>query len=414
MLRNAVALAATAAVLFLPAGFGASQARASAAVAGRTTAASHATATTARAARATRAAHAARRAARPAARPVVRAATATAAAATAARTPGAGLDVGVQFHGTWSNYTEAQRARVLDVFAAAGVATVRVDVGWASLQSTGPGSYDAWQVALVDSVMNQLHARGMTALVTLWSTPDWANGGRGTHTLPTNPADYARVAQWAAARWAGTARSWEVWNEPNSPDYLDGADPAAYARLLRAAYPAFHAGDPTTTVVLGGVSYNDDEWLAAAYAAGVRGAFDVMATHPYMGVADASPALADDGSMYTLRHLSAVHDLMVRNGDGAKPVWLTELGWSSHANTGGEANWNRGVTEAQQGAFLTQTAQLVASTYPYVQKMFWYSDRDDDSGQKQQDNYGLLHRDLTPKRALGALAALHGRAAPSA
>lgn len=320
-----------------------------------------------------------------------------------------GLDLGVQFHGTWSDYTPAQRAKVLDQFAKAGVTTVRIDVGWASLQPAGPDSYDAWQVALVDDVMAQLRARGMTALVTLWTTPGWANGGQGTTTLPNNPADYARAAAFSAARWGTTVRSWEVWNEPNSADFMTGADPAAYVRLLRAAYPAFKAGDGTATVVFGGVSYNDDAWISAAYAAGAAGSFDIMATHPYMGIADASPQLADDGSQYTLRHLSVVRDLMVRNGDGAKPMWLTEFGWSTHANSGREANWDRGVSKNDQARYLTDTATLLRTSYPYVKKAFWYSDRDDTSGRVQQDNYGLLHRDLSAKPALKALAALRGR-----
>ncbi len=333
------------------------------------------------------------------------AATAAPAAAPAAT---AGITVGVQFHGMWTMYTDAQRAQVLDKFQAAGMRSVRLDVSWAMLQPTGPGSYDPWGVGFVDKVITMANQRGMKPLVTLWLTPPWANHGQGERVLPDNPADYARVAQWAAAKWNGKLQGWEVWNEQNSPDFLEGADPVAYTRLLKTAYPAFKAGSATTPVVFGGLQYNDTDWLRRAYDAGAKGSFDVMATHPYMGIADAGPELADDGTMWTLTHVQAVRDLMVARGDAGKAIWFTELGWSTHANTANTANWDRGVTEATQAAYLTRTVDLVRASYPFVTRMYWYNDRDLTEGGDQVQNYGLLHRDLTAKPALIALARANG------
>jgi len=301
-------------------------------------------------------------------------------------------------------YTDAQRAKVLDQLRAAGVHSVRLDVSWVMLQPNGPGSYDAWGVSFVDKVINMSFQRGIRPLVTLWLTPSWANHGQGERVLPDNPADYARVAQWAAARYTTKIQGWEVWNEENSPDFLEGADPVAYCRLLKAAYPAFKAGSPTTQVVFGGLQYNDTNWLTRAYNAGAKGSFDVLATHPYMGIADAAPGLADDGTMWTLTHVQVVHDLMAARGDGGKNIWFTEFGWSTHANTASTPAWDKGVTEATQASYLSQTVSLVRSTYPYVERMYWYNDRDLNDGGIQVQNYGLLHRDLTPKPAMKALA----------
>src|SRR4051794_19038765 len=47
--------------------------------------------------------------------------------------------VGVQFHATWGDYTDAQRLTVLDELAAAHVGWVRVDVGWQTFEETGKG-----------------------------------------------------------------------------------------------------------------------------------------------------------------------------------------------------------------------------------------------------------------------------------
>ena len=308
-----------------------------------------------------------------------------------------GPQAGVQFHGMWSDYNDAQRATVLDRMAEAGLTEVRIDLAWATLQPTARGQYDPWGVSFADRVITMATSRGLTPLVTLWLTPGWANNGAGEKVLPTDPADYAAVARWAADRWAGKVGAWEVWNEPNSTTFMAGADAVAYTRLLKAAYPAFKAGDPSTKVVLGAPEYNDTGWIGKVYAAGGAGSFDVMATHPYQGVADAAPETAADGTIWTLRHVAEVRKLMTAHGDGNKPVWFTEFGWSSHPNWAGVQNWDRGVTEAQQADYFVRTLRLLATDYPYVTKVFWYNDRNRDSGSPRNDNYGMLYRDLTPK-----------------
>jgi polysaccharide biosynthesis protein PslG len=334
---------------------------------------------------------------------------ATPAAQPAATTATTGYaSVGAQFHGMWSIYSDAQRAAVLDKLKAAGSRSVRLDVSWAMLQPTGPNSYDTWGVGFVDRVINMASSRGMKPLVTLWLTPGWANRYQGERVLPDNPADYARVAKWAAQRWHGKVLGWEVWNEQNSEHFLVGADPVAYTRVLRAAYPAFKAGSATTPVIFGGVQYNDTDWIRRAYDAGAKGAFDVMATHPYMGVANAAPGTPDDGTMWTLTHATTVHQLMVARGDGAKKIWFTELGWSTHANPAGTPNWNLGVTEATQAAFLTQTVNLVRQQMPYVTRMYWYNERDLGGSDAQLGNFGLLRTDLSAKPIMSALAAANG------
>ena len=321
--------------------------------------------------------------------------------------------MGVQFQAFWSNYTDAERIAVLDRLKAAGVKSVRIDISWAMLQPHGPGSYDAWGVSFADRIVAMANQRGIRPLMTLWLTPAWANQSRGARALPTNVADYARAAQWAAARWRGKVVGWEIWNEQNNNRFMATADPAAYVRLLRAAYPVIHAADPSTTVVFGGLEYNDDTWLTRAYAAGAHGYFDAIGTHPYMGVADSTPNKADDGTKWTLMHAAAVHRLMVSKGDGAKSIWFTEMGWSTHPNAAATPNWLRGVSETTQATYLTETARLIHSQLPYVTRLYWYTEKDTTTGDIQYNNYGLLRQDLTPKPALYALAAVNAAAPAS-
>ena len=74
--------------------------------------------------------------------------------------------------------------------------------------------------------------------------------------------------------------AWELWNEPDSGQFwAGGADPPAYAALLRAAYPAIKAAQPSDVVVTGGMVGNNFDFLAALYANGARGAFDAVGVH---------------------------------------------------------------------------------------------------------------------------------------
>lgn len=302
---------------------------------------------------------------------------------------GSGVDLGVQFHGTWSDYDDTTRGLVLDKIKASGATWVRIDVGWGMIQPE-PGSYDLdWGVPRVDRVIGQADARGLKVLVMFWMTPSWANDGEGTRTAPDDAQDYANAIGWAANRWGGKVDAWEVWNEPNSDSFLTGADPTTYVRLLCPAYRAVHANDTDSRVVFGGVMYNDDDWIRSAYAAGAKGCFDVMATHPYLGPSDAPPETPDDGHIWTLRHVRAVRNVMLANGDSS-PIWATEFGWSSHANSGGEEPWERGVTEARQADYAVRALRLFESDYPYVTKAFWYNERAKDTGDAHQDGYGML------------------------
>ena len=309
-----------------------------------------------------------------------------------------GSAVGVQLHGMWNDYSNAQRLAVLDKIAAAHLRWVRIDMGWSSFQDRCRSCYNSWYMDRANFVVDAARQRGLKVLVTAWRTPGWANGGAGELAPPTNPADFGSFMAWLAGRFRGRVSAYEIWNEPDSRDFFTGSV-GQYAALVRAAYPAVKSGDPDARVVLGGPINNDTDWLRSVYQAGAGGSFDVMATHPYMGPSDLPPETPDlrGDNIYLLTHVAAVHELMRANGDGDKPIWFTEMGWSSHPNNGGEANWDRGVTPQQQAAYTVRAIQLVRSRYPYVTNMILYNERDRATGDVQLDNYGILHRDLSEK-----------------
>jgi polysaccharide biosynthesis protein PslG len=311
--------------------------------------------------------------------------------------------IGAHFHAMWTDYSNAQRIAVLDKLAAAKVGWVRIDMGWAAFEENGKGTVATWYKNIADFTIDAARARGIKVLGTLWQTPGWANNNRGVMAPPNNPQDYADFARWAAGYFKGRVSAWEIWNEPNLDYFWTGADPVKYAQLVRTAYPAYKAGDPSALVVAGSTSQNDTDWLRRMYDAGAGGYFDVLSTHPYQGPIDAKPEIVDDGNFWIMDHVGAVKQLMAARGDGAKAIWATEFGWSSHANNGTEASWDRGVSEAVQADYLVRAINWFAARHPYVTNMFWYNERNKATGDVHQDNFGLLRRDLSEKPAYAAL-----------
>jgi hypothetical protein len=312
---------------------------------------------------------------------------------------------GAVYHGMW-DMTWSDRAELLDKLASIGVRWVRIGMQWSLVQPDPPsadhgGWSTQWGVPKADRVINQAAQRGLQVSVTLLRTPDWANGGRGPEYLPSDPSTYARAVEWLAHRYRGRVDSWEIYNETNNENHLR-ASVADYVRLLCAAYPAVHRGDPSAKVVFGGTSGNDYEYIDAGYQNGAKGCFDVLATHPYNSNLSPLPEPPSDHGWW-FRNIEFVRDVMLRYGDGATPVWFTELGWSTHANTSAMSSSELGVTPTQQAQYALQALRITKRDYPYVDRLAWYAARDETSSTVENNNFGLFTLDLEPKPAALAL-----------
>ncbi len=102
------------------------------------------------------------------------------------------------------------------------------------------------------------------------------------------------------------------------------------------------------------------------------------------------------------------------NGDSAKPVWITEFGWST-----GTCSWC--VGETKQADYLVRAMRKVDVSYPWVPVQLIYALRDDawlgsDPG-NWLANLGLLRTNFTAKPAYEAVRshiAQQGAPAPAA
>jgi hypothetical protein len=90
---------------------------------------------------------------------------------------------------------------------------------------------------------------------------------------------------------------------------------------------------------------------------------------------------------------------MLAHGDD-KPLWMSELGWSSTGLTCGRGAWAgqkpAGVSEANQGVYLKQAYHCLAAD-PYVEGALWFTARDITPNDTELGRYGLYRHDGSRK-----------------
>jgi hypothetical protein len=313
-------------------------------------------------------------------------------------------------------------APAIDEALATGAKSVRIFVSWAELEPNGPGDYPAGngKTAAYDAAIRQLNAGQAKPLFVVLNTPHWANGSTDQLVPPDDPQTFANFLKAFAAhnKAVGSVAGYEVWNEPDEAMFWHpGPDAGRYAAMLRAAYAGVKAGDPSATVVSGPTTGNNYQWIQSLYDNGARGSFDAVAVHTDTACLDRGPDqfYREDGKLarFTFLGYRTVHDTMAANGDGDKPIWMSELGWSSTG--GGPTSCTRGqwagqkpsgVSEADQSTYLTQAYACLAND-PYVQKADWFTLRDTTgNGVDELNHYGLLQTDGAKKPAWSGFTAV--------
>lgn len=230
-------------------------------------------------------------------------------------------------------------------------------VEWARVEPS-PGEFD-WAAA--DSELHRLdQPEGLTPLPILGYTAPWATGGRGGRASdpPRDLRHYARFVGQSVARYRRDIRYWEVWNEPNI-GFFTGTI-AQYVDMLKAAAIAARRADPDCHLVFGGTAGVDCRFIERCYELGAAPYFDVMAVHPYQW-----GRTFDD--RWHAQKVQALRSLMARHETVAKPIWFTEIGWST----------NEGVTAEDQARLLVQAfVSSLALRDLGVAKVFWFSVKD--------------------------------------
>lgn len=290
----------------------------------------------------------------------------------------AGINIGAVQRGSTlaASSQEGEADRTIALAAQLHARAVRVEVPWALLEPLAPGQLEPRALAFTDRLVADAAAQNIKVIMLVESTPCWASsapapllrrcsprtGGAALSWPPTEPSAYGAFVALLAQRYGPQLAAIEVWNEPDQANeaYFAGPHkPQRYAAVLRAAYTAIKAADPSVPVLGGSLVGSNGAFLRALYAAGIKGFYDGLSIHFYN---------------LTLASVRAIHEVQLANGD-TTPLWLNEFGWSSC--------WPRRRIEQEQGCVtaqvqasnLTNTLHALAQA-PYVAAALVYKLRD--------------------------------------
>jgi hypothetical protein len=251
-----------------------------------------------------------------------------------------GAKFGIQ-DDAWLLYGPGTLDQRLTTLQDLGVHLVRVTLRWDQVAPTRPAQPrddvdPAYQWGLYGELLDALHTRGLTALVTLYGAPKWANGGAAPNHLPTDSTSFADFAYATAVRFPWV-RLWTVWNEPNTTITSVPVSPSLYVtRLLNPGYAALKQAS-SRNLVAGGVTSprkTPSGMAPLAFMQGMHAAhakLDAYAQNPYPLSSLETPTHTScpQCSYFTMATLPAIrHDLT--KYFGAKPLWLTEYGYQTN------------------------------------------------------------------------------------
>ena len=204
--------------------------------------------------------------------------------------------------------------REFELMKAAGIKSFRCDFDWSAVErNRGEFDFSKW-----DRIIAMSEASGIEPLpIFPGAVPRFAD------PLPLHPDEASESAARIVPHFKGKIKYWEITNEPNHPSFWKGAKPdgKAYAELLAKISASIRKADPDAKILFAGVAGVPLEYIEAAFAAGAGKHFDIMNVHPYSWMQIQEDVFA--------KKIDALKALMAKYGIADKPIWITEIGYSS-------------------------------------------------------------------------------------
>jgi hypothetical protein len=257
---------------------------------------------------------------------------------------------------------------------ASGVTALRAPFYWWTAEPTKgkPPTF-----AATDPLVAAAARERIALLPIVVGTPAWAaRHPKLRNSPPAGTATYAAFLTALIGRYGPSGsfwtehpdvpkqpiRDWQLWNEPDHFHYWSDQPYAAdYVRLARAGRKAIKAADPGARVVMAGFADRSWDSIAAVYRAGGKGVFDVAAIHPY------TYEVRD-----VLRIVQLARRALRKAGDGERPLWLTEVTWSSGKRPG-QPRAPFETTPDDQAARLSEALPLLLRKRRElgIERIFW-------------------------------------------
>jgi hypothetical protein len=264
---------------------------------------------------------------------------------------------------------EANNRGSAPLVAQLGIGSVRDDANWGVVEPR-PGQYT------FPAIYDQTYAAYAEDGVTVLPIAGYWNKNYDLGRTPSSPAGIAAYANFANA-FVGhySSPALEIYNEPNGfANGSCGKTPECYLPLAKAAYEKIKSEHPKTTIVGPAIAYQDNAWLKRFYELGGLNYVDAVSFHPYGGQRPPE---------YLASELPIGVDMIKQYNNGvSKPLWITELGFSTSTT-------DNGVSERTQSDYLVRAEVLSLSSG--ATKFYLYDLIDDNLNPADHEgNFGIF------------------------
>ncbi len=309
-----------------------------------------------------------------------------------------------------------KREKTVELAAQAGIGWAKQQFPWEDIEPS-PGQF-RWEK--YDEIVDLYREHGLHVIARLDRPPDWT---REDNRFPQRPPDdfndYGDFVEQFVRHFQGRVRYIQIWNEPNIfPEWGDQpVDPEAYTRLLAIAYRRAKSVDPNVYVLSAPLAINvenfparrnlsDLVFLEEMYQAGAADSFDILSANAF-GM-DRPPEDAPDPNVLNFRRVELQREIMLRYGDGDKPIWFNEYGWNAApANfPPEELTWQR-VSEEQQAEWTVEGIRWAQNHWPWAGVFnIWYFRQIGNLSPDHADYYfRMVDVDFTPRRVYNTVRA---------
>ena len=291
--------------------------------------------------------------------------------------------------------------RSLELVRELGATTIVQFFPWAYIELKD--DHFSWSRA--DMIVRHAELQGLRIIARLGLVPTWLTGEKTSTLNYLTEASFVEFAEYAeafAGRYAGSVDHLIIWNEPNlSFEWgYQPVDPSRYVRLLQISYPQIKQANPEAVVLAGalaptlesrgsGAGLNELDFLGDMYALGAGEYFDALAIHTY-GFRE-PPEQAPAPDRLNFRRAELLREIMVANGDGHKPAYITESGWNDHPR------WTHAVRPSQRSAYTVRAFQYAKENWNWLEKLCIWALRYPADLNSYPDNFTLVNAEFVRK-----------------